>query len=292
MPAMRLIILIVFCLYFAPATLWAKSSVVGVSILPQKYFVERIAGDQVEVIVMVGDGYNPVTYEPKPKQLAQLNNALVFFLADVPFEKKWIRVFKSNYPNLKLVSIAKDIKFRKFHLSENGGHSHQVDQHGEQLDPHFWLNPLMVKIAAKTIRDTLSELDPQRVSIYEKNYQAFVNDLHSLDQYIRDKINNTQQKTFAVFHPSWGYFADAYGLKQIAIEVQNRQSGARTLNSTINAIKQNKVKTIFVQKQFSEVDAGMVARETGSQLISVNHLAENYIENMKHVANVFQEALR
>ena len=119
-----------------------------------------------------------------------------------------------------------------------------------------------------------------------------MDDLLSLDQYIKNKIPRTQQNKFAVFHPSWGYFADAYGLEQIAIEVQNRQSGAKTLNLTIKAIKRNNIKIIFVQKQFSETDALMVARQTGARLIRVNPLAENYIENMKNVSRLFAEALQ
>ena len=213
-------------------------------------------------------------------------------MAVVPFEKKWVRVFRKNYPHLKLVSITKDIKLKKFQSAESGEHSGHAEQHAGELDPHFWLNPLLVKTAARTIRDTLSELDPLRIQFYQKNYQAFVDDLLSLDQYIKHKIPRTQQNKFAVFHPSWGYFADAYGLEQIAIEVQNRQSGAKTLNLTIKAIKRNNIKIIFVQKQFSETDALMVARQTGARLIRVNPLAENYIENMKNVSRLFAEALQ
>lgn len=270
---------------------WTKTNVVGVSILPEKYFVERIAGEYVEVIVMVDEGYNPVTYEPKPKQLARLNNANVYFLAGVPFEKKWIRVFEKNHPRMKLVSLTREIKLRHFQRANGDVHVHDNTQHAHQLDPHFWLNPLLVKKAAKIIRDSLSELDPARKDFYYKNYQDFTGDLDKLDLQIKEKFLNAKRKQFAVFHPSWGYFADAYGLKQIAIEVQNRQTGAKTLNSTIKKIVQHNIKVIFVQKQFSSTDALMIAKETGAQVIEVNPLAENYIDNMKNVSNLIAEAL-
>lgn len=288
---MRMKFMLVFIMCCWSGLLVAKP-VVGVSILPEKYFVERIAGKSVDVIVMVGEGYNPVTYEPKPKQLTRLTEAEVFFLVGVPFEKKWIRVFKSQNPNMMLVSLADQVKLRQFSEVTVPGHSHGSHSHGDQLDPHFWLNPMLVKIVAKTILETLVELVPGEKNQYQQNYDVFIKDLDDLDQYIRKQMAAVRHKDFAVFHPSWGYFADEYGLKQIAIQVQNRQSGARTLHSIITEIKEHKIKTIFVQKQFSDTDAAMIARETGAKLVPINPLAENYINNLQQVSMLFAEALQ
>lgn len=266
---------------------------VGVSILPQKYFVERIAGDSVEVIVMVESGYNPATYEPRPKQLTNLNRASVFFLAGVPFETKWVKVFSKNNPSMVLVSMTNNIALRHYEESQAGKHSHgEEDDHSNNIDPHFWLNPLLVKVAAKTILDSFVEKNPSKEKFYLKNYRSFIHDLEKLDQKIREQLSKAKHKNFAVFHPSWGYFSDAYGLKQIAIEVQNRQSGARTLNETINRIKSLGIRVIFVQKQFSETDARMIARETETRLVQVDPLAENYLDNMKYISGVFSESLQ
>lgn len=280
-----------FILFSLPGILFAKS-VIGVSILPVKYFVERIAGDSVDVIVLVDEGYNPVTYEPKPKQLSRLRQAVVFFTVGVPYEKKWTRVFKDNNPGIKLVSLTQQIKLRKFESVADDSHSGAGHRHDNDLDPHFWLNPMLVKIAAKTIMQTLVEFNPDSSSQYSDNYQAFARDLDNLDQYIREQLDKVQHREFAVFHPSWGYFADAYNLRQIAIQVQNRQSGAKSLHNVISAIRKNRIKVIFVQKQFSDTDAGMVAREAGARLVQVNPLAKNYIDNMKKVSNLFVEALQ
>jgi len=290
---MRLSVLfsIVF-LGVSPIALAAPAVTIGVSILPQKYFVERIAGSDANVLVMVGGGYNPVTYEPSPRQLGELNKASIYFLAGVPFENKWVKIFSKNNPSMSLVSMSKDISLRGFDNMPSADHVHGDANHHDDYDPHFWLNPSLVKIAAMTIRDTLVKNDPARVNIYQKNYLAFAEDLDDLDRYIRDKLLNTKHKTFSVFHPSWGYFADAYGLKQIAIQVQNKQSGARTLNETINSIRAADIRVIFVQKQFSETDAQMIARETGAKLVQVDPLAENYLENMKRVSKEFSEALQ
>ena len=290
---MRLIIIFLLLLSCLPAPVLAKPIMtVGVSLLPQKYFVERVAGEAREIIVMAGAGYNPVTYEPKPKQLARLKQASIYFLAGVPFEKKWISVFERNNPDMKLVSLTQGMKLREYKFTVSELHSHGDASHHENIDPHFWLSPAFVEIAAKTILDTLIEKDPERQEMYQKNYSEFISDLRKLDKQLRIKLSNLKNKEFAVFHPSWGYFADAYGLKQVTIEAQNRQSGARTLNDTINKIRDMNIKVIFVQKQFSETDALMIGRETGARLVTVDPLAENYIENIDVVSTLFAEALQ
>lgn len=288
---MRVNSIIFLVLVSVPGLLMAKP-VVGVSILPVKYFVERIAGDSVDVIVIVDEGYNPVTYEPKPQQLSRLSQAVVFFTVGVPFEEKWMRVFKNNNPDIKLVSLTEKIELREFNTGSGDYHSDNGHAHKNELDPHFWLSPILVKIASNTIAQTLSELSPENLNLYTRNYQVFADELDNLDQYIRTRFDKVSHKEFAVFHPSWGYFADAYGLKQVAIQVQNRQSGARSLHTIISSIRKNKIKVIFVQKQFSDTDATMVARETGARVLQLNPLSENYIENMKEVANLFAEALQ
>lgn len=287
---LRIIFVLLLCCYI-PTAYSKAEGVIGVSILPQKYFVERIAGNNFEVIVMADAGYNPVTYEPKPKQIARMGKASIYFQAGVPFEKKWVEVFKRNNPELTLISLTKNLQLRKF---EGNGASHQ---HGDSsphssLDPHFWMNPAMVKIAAQTILNALIDYDPGNQSTYTENYRSFIADLEELDAFIRRSLSEVKHREFAVFHPSWGYFADEYGLKQIAIEVQNRQSGARSLNTTINVIRNLGIKTIFVQKQFSDTDAQMIARQTGARLVQVDPLDENYIENMKLVSRLFSEALQ
>ena len=286
---MRLVVYLVFLICFPVQAIAKADLVVGVSILPQKYFVERIAGSDVDVIVMVGEGYNPLTYEPKPKQLTHLSRASLYFLAGVPFERKWVQLFRDVNPSMKVVPLSREIKLRNFDASNN--HNHGAVDHGV-LDPHYWLNPLLVINVAATIRDALSVNNPERQKNYHENYLSFVKDLENLSLRIQQKLANTKLKEFLVFHPSWGYFADAYGLSQVAVEVQGRQAGAKTLNTLITKVKSMGAKVIFVQKQFSDRDARMIAKETGVRLVHIDPLAEDYMENMDMASRKFMEALQ
>lgn len=292
---MRLAIaLILICL--TPLAAYGKDRLtVGVSILPQKYLVERIAGDRVDVIVLVGSGFNPSTYEPKPKQLTRLSRAQLFFLTGVPFERKWISVFKDVNKEMKLVPLPAGIKRRLF--PDSTAHQHnakhdQKDNNHDKWDPHFWLNPVYAKMAAASIKDSLLTEDPGNAEFYRDNYEVLAQELTALNERIAAKLAQTRQKQFLVFHPSWGYFADAYGLSQVAIEVQGRQAGAKTLNNIINNVKQMDAKVIFVQKQFNDKDAKMIAQQTGVKLVQIDPLAEDYIKNMELASAKFYEALQ
>lgn len=289
--------LLVMVFMLSPATGFTKPVlIVGVSILPQKYFVERIAGDKASVIVLVGPGHNPATYEPKPRQLAQLEQAALYFQIGVPFETRWIETFRQINPDLKLVPLPSSIPLRPMSREVDAvadktaydhGHSHSSLQ-----DPHVWLNPRLVKHIAESIKTEFVTIDSKNREHYESRYQSFIGELDQLDHAIRQQLAGIKNRKFMVYHPSWGYFADEYKLQQIAIEVEGKQPGAKSLSRLIKQAQQNQVKVIFVQQQFSDRDAKTVADQVGAKLLVADPLAENYPENLLRVSRQFAEALQ
>ncbi|MGD8559857.1 MAG: zinc ABC transporter substrate-binding protein [Gammaproteobacteria bacterium] len=292
--AVSMVLLMAGTLVTAPVIVAAPALTVGVSVLPQKYFVERIAGENANVIVMVGPGHNPATYEPRPRQITQLHNARLYFLMGVPFEARWLKTIASVSPDMKLISLTEGVERLPMaaHESPAGHASNQDHQHGSLLDPHVWLSPVLVKKMAATIKDALIDADAERRQKYQLNYQQFIDDLDKLDQTIRQQLHNVRHRKFLVFHPSWGYYAQEYGLEQIAIERQGKQPGARSLAKIVNQARQQKIKVIFVQQQFSQRDAKTLARQIGASVVQVDPLAENYIDNLYDVTQKFVDALQ
>ena len=186
-----------------------------------------------------------------------------------------------------MVDLAEDIKKRPIDRIGDGGTSAAAGF----PDPHVWLSPPLARRMAARIRDVLTELDPAHRNEFARNDAAFAADLDALDQEIRARVSNLQQKAFLTFHPAWGYFADTYGLKQIAIESEGKEPGPRTLLQLIDQAKRLKIKVVFVEPQFSKSSAEMVAREIGGRVVAIDPLAQDYIRNMRHVADVFSEAL-
>ena len=252
-----------------------------VSILPQAYFVERIGGSYVDVEVLVGPGQSPATYEPTPKQMAELSRAQVYFRIGTPFEKGFIDKTKKTYKNLHIVDTRKGVPLRYFRHS-NGA---------EIPDPHIWLDPKRVKIQAQTIYETLSKFDPSHKSVFENNLQAFLADLDRIDSEISHTLTAVKGGKLYVFHPAYGYFAESYGLTQVAVEIEGKQPSAKQLKGLIESAKNDKVKVIFVEPQFAGKNAETIAREIGGAVVPINPLPGDYLENFRTMALLIREAL-
>lgn len=271
---------------------------VFVSILPQVYFVERVGGDRVAVSVMVGPGQSPATYEPRPKQMADLSQALFYFRIGVPFESAWIERIRKVNPRLKIVDTRRGIELRP--MKPGHGHGGQVhsretrpsDDGRREMDPHIWLSLRLVKKQAENICRALVSEDPAFRAYYEENLRLFSHDLDRVDQEIAGILSNLKTRKFMVFHPTWGYFARDYGLEQVPIESEGKEPSARELARVIKQAGENDIRVIFVQEQFSTHSAEVVARSIGGRVVPVNPLSEDYLNNMRKVAETFREVMQ
>lgn len=289
-------------------TLAADKIPIFVSIVPQKYFVQQICKDFADIQVMVQPGASPATYEPKPKQMADLSVAKLYFAIGVPFESAWLEKIKAANPKMEVVHTDRDIE--KLAMAAHHDHEDDGDQHTEEahhdgdehhredhyghggLDPHIWLAPPLVKSQARTVLETLTRIDPAHRSVYEANFQAFATRIDQLDTDLKRTFEDKKGLAFMVFHPSWGYFAHAYGLKQVPIEIEGKAPKPAQLQALIAHAKDHGVRVIFVQPQFSTKSAQVVAREIGAQVVFADPLAEEWMANLREVADRFKAALK
>ncbi|NCC24199.1 MAG: cation ABC transporter substrate-binding protein [Deltaproteobacteria bacterium] len=270
------------------APVQAQPLTIVTSIVPQEYFVERIAGPDVRIMAMVQPGASPASYEPTPEQMAALSKASVFFTIGVPFEKGWVPRMRTANPDLLFVDMGQGLERRPItgHRQDHGpGHVHE----GEILDPHVWLSPPLVRIMAQTIRDVLQELNPGQAHVYAANYQDFVREIDRLDLKIIDIFGHVpeQRRRFMVFHPSWGYFAHAYGLEQMAIERHGKEPGPRDMAEILSEAKKRGIEVIFVQPEFSTRNAETLARDIGANVVTVNPLTRDWSKNLLQAARAF-----
>jgi zinc transport system substrate-binding protein len=268
-------IIALIALLYSPNKSWAEPIPVFVSILPQKYFVERIGKEHVKVEVMVGPGESPATFNPNPKKMSLLSQAKLYFSIGVPFESIWIDRIQSTYSNLQFIAL---------HNEQTIGHDHS---HG---DPHVWTSPAKVRIMAEKIKKTLARIKPDQEKYFAQNLQAFHNDLDALDKDIREILARSDNRRFMVFHPAWSYFAKDYGLEQISIEAGGKEPGARSLQKIIARGKRLGIKVIFVQKQFSLSIAEKIAKMIGASVREMDPLAEDYLDNIRRTATAISGA--
>ncbi|PKL43725.1 MAG: ABC transporter substrate-binding protein [Candidatus Riflebacteria bacterium HGW-Riflebacteria-1] len=258
------------------------------SILPQKYFVEKIASGLVDVEVLVGSGMSPHTFEPLPQQMSRLSRASIFFLVGVPFEQSLTQRLSAICPDLKLVNTDKGVT-RRLMSSNDGGHEHGEDCVHEPgaPDPHIWLDPVLVIIQAENIAAALSEALPDHKERLAAGLQNFTDELRALDEELTAKLAPVKGETILVFHPAFGYFADRYGLEQQAVEIEGKEPGPRQLADLIRQCRRQNIHTVFVQKQFPVAAAQTIARAINGTVMPIDPLAEDYVDNLRQ----FGEAL-
>jgi zinc transport system substrate-binding protein len=260
---------------------------VAVSIPPLGYFVERIAGERVTPLVVVEAGQSPHSYNPTPKEVAALSKARVFFRVGVGFEESLVPRVERIFPAMKIVDLRKGIPLRMMGGHEqctHEGHDHDHHHHGGRPDPHSWLSPECAKIQARTICDTLSELDPPKRELYERNLKTFIEDLERVDERIAAALKPYAGREVFVFHPAFGYFLEEYGLVQVPVEIEGKEPTARQLATLIERARSAGVRIIFVQPQFSTKSAEAVADAIGGVVMPLDPLAADYLDNLQAMA--------
>lgn len=264
---------------------------VFVSVLPLKYFVERVGGPHVITEVMVGPGQSPATYEPAPRQMSRLGQADLYFRVGVPFERVWMPRLADLNHRMRIVDLRDGVDVRRLeehhHDDDHEAKAAVASHHENNRDPHIWTSPIAARIMADHIRATLTSFDPLHAQDYQAGYASLAADLARLDTELHNRLARVTHRKFLVFHPSWGYFADAYGLQQIAIEAEGKEPGPRALAGIITMARQENIRVIFVQQQFSRATATTVARAIGGKVVAIDPLAENYIENLRKAADAF-----
>jgi zinc transport system substrate-binding protein len=256
--------------------------VVFVSIVPQKYFVDKISGGTINCLVMVPPGTNAHSYEPHPAQMALLSKSKAYFSIGLEFEGPWLPKFATLSPAMRIVhtdSLVPKIAMDKGPGAASAGDRHSHDMGG--LDPHIWLSPALVKIQASTIAAALGEIVPLHRDTFKKNCDIFLHDIDSLEKQLRqllpcDSAALLHPKVFLVFHPTWGYFAKDFCLKQVAIEAEGKEPNPRLMKSILDTAKSYGIRMVFVQPEFSRKSAEVIAHELGANVLDADALAYDW----------------
>lgn len=261
----------------------------AVSVLPQKYFVEKIAGDSIDIFVVVPPGANPATYEPSPSDMRKMSSAAVWFTIGVPFETPWLPRFTGSSTDLRIRSTIENIERLPIDRYTAAGREtlpgHQ-DHDGGSPDPHVWLAPELVRSQAAVIADELSLLDRSGANGYTNNLNVFNTEIDSLQKAIRLLIDTGSSGSFIVFHPAWGYFADEFGLIQIPIETAGSEPSPREMSLLVDYARENDIRAVFVSPQFSTSSAASIAAEIGAAVDYIDPLEEDWGSNLIKVAEL------
>jgi zinc transport system substrate-binding protein len=251
-----------------------------VSILPLKYFVEKIADSTLQVKVLVPPGSSPEMYEPTPNQLVEFSQSDIYFsIGLLDFEKGLEPKLKDGYKTkyINLSNGANLIEGSCSHGEEHKGHNHGVD-------PHIWTSTKEVKHIAQVILDNLTVTYPSYKERFTLNYSKFIAEIDSLDLEIKGILAKSEVKAFLIYHPALGYFARDYSVTQMSIEEEGKNPSAKGMLDVINKSKALGIKSILSQSQFDTHNSQAIAMEIGGDVVKVDPLAENWAEGMVQIA--------
>ena len=254
---------------------------VAVSIAPVAWLAGEIGGADVTVVTLLGPNDSPATYAPGPRDLIALGDARAWLLAGVPFESAWAARIQADRPDLMLIDLTAGLPSRP----TDGGNA----GHGA-ADPHRWTDPALFARMADPVLQTLAELAPEHADEFRRRHAAVVSALADLDQELARTLAPHAGRSFMAVHPSWGYFADAYDLRQIAIEQDGHDPGPKSLAEVIDRAREENVRVLLVQRQFSRRTAEAVAAELDARLVAADPLAADYGPSLRRVAKTLAES--
>lgn len=286
---------------------------VSVSIPPQKYFVEKIAASTLDINVIIPASTDEHNFDFKPATMKKLEKSDIYFTIGLEFERVFADKFQSNFANLQVIDTGKDLRNlatshthskddHDEHHNHAGHDDHDHDEHAHgkdehhahkhsnshethgENDPHIWLDPILVKIQASTIAKALIAKYPQNKALYEANLAQFQAELDALNAEISALFEKSKNKKFIIYHPSLGYFAARYHLVQISVEIEGKEPKTKDLQRLMSVAKKEKIKTIFVQKGFSQNAAKSLAKELKASVVELNHLSDDYSKNLLEIA--------
>ena len=260
-----------------------EKPIITVTLEPLRYFTEAIVGDNYQVVSMVPKGSSPESYDPTPQQLVNLSQSKAYFrIGYIGFEQAWMEKLEANCPDMKVYDTSIGID-----LIRGEGHWHGDHFHEGGVEPHIWNSTPNALIIADNIYKALCELDATHQTDYQKRLDALKETIRQTDENVKALLKNAD-KTFLIYHPALSYFARDYGLKQISIEEGGKEPSPAQLKALIETCRKEKIHTIFVQQEFDQRNAQLIADELGIKVVSINPLSYDWTDEMENTARSLQ----
>jgi len=297
-----LITILSFFLLTACVTKQANETVVTVTIEPQRYFAEKIAGDKFKINCVVPAGQSPETYDPTPQQMIQIGRSIAYLrIGPIGFEQAWMDKIRENNPKLQVFDTSEGMNLLTDtedddHAHEHGTHDHDAHageeahhHHHGGVDPHIWSSIAGAKVVAWNTLNAFIELDPDNTEYFWQNYNKLVDEIDKTNTEIKQLLDPLTDRTFIIYHPALTYFANEFNLTQLCIEMDGKEPSPAQLKRLVETARANNARVVFIQQEFDQKNAELIAKETGCKLTVINPLAYDWTKEMIHIAKALAD---
>lgn len=286
--------------------------IVAVGIVPEATFVQKVAGDIVEVVTLIPPGNSPANYQPTAGEMQALSDAKIYFTLQMPTEEANILPKVSDFnEDIKIINLRNVVSevypllTMEHNHDEDHGEEHEQDHDGdeqdhdgdehdeheqdhdseeheqESVDPHLWLSPKRAIVMVQSIADELSAIDEDNKQLYQDNAKSYIAEIKKLDTEIQQEAASIDNKSFLIYHGAYGYFADDYDFEMNVIEIQGKQATAVEIQEVVEHTMKNEITTVFYQEEFDDSQAQTIAEEIGGRVEKVSPLSPNYIQGIR-----------
>ncbi len=265
-----------------------EKPVITVSILPLKTFVEKIAGNDFEINVLLPPGASPAAFSLVPSQLKKITRSAYWLrIGHIGFEYSWKDKIQQVNLKMKVVDLSEGLNLIE---SEVQPDSEQNSTGG--INPHTWLSPTLVKQMAGRITEELSLLNPEKKEVYRKNYSQFAQEINQLDAEIKNALNDFGGREFIMFHPSLAYYAREYNLVQHSLEPGGKEPTPQRMARLVDFAKKENIRVIYIQSDLDLEQARVFAEEIDGEIVQMWPLNPAWAENLQDITKMLVRHFR
>lgn len=261
---------------------------ISVTIEPQRYFAEKIAGDLFQINCVTPAGQSPETYDPTPQQMVQISQSQAYFrIGEIGFEQAWMKNLQSQNPDMVVFDLSEGMELIKNEEeAHEEGEAHHHHHHHGSVDPHIWTSISGARVIAQNTCQAFIKLDPENQEVYRAGYQRLIEEIDSTEAEMKQLLQPLAGTAFIIYHPALTYFAREFGLKQLCIELDGKEPSPAQLKQLLETATQSGAKVVFVQQEFDQKNAELIAKETGCRLVTINPLSYNWQDEMIRLATI------
>ncbi|MDQ3032819.1 MAG: metal ABC transporter substrate-binding protein [Myxococcota bacterium] len=281
---------------------------VAVSIFPLYDVARRVAGDRLDVVLVLPPGRSEHGYDPTPREMARVANARMALVVGLEMDEWAERIVRgASDAEPEIVRLGPQLSPRHMsahevglelehqphereHDHDEGEHEHEEhEEHGEHgeheapghdehhhhaggLDPHFWLDPVRMQRAAALMSDAFARLDPEGASGYRERAARVDREIGAAHAAVEERARGWSHRTMVTFHGSFGYFADRYDLRIAAVlePFPGREPTPRYMQEVLGAIRGSGAAALFSEPQLDPRPARVIAAQAGVPLFELD----------------------
>ncbi|MDR1880666.1 MAG: zinc ABC transporter substrate-binding protein [Tannerellaceae bacterium] len=268
-----------------------ERAVISVTIEPQRYFAEKIGGADYVIYTVVPSGQSPETYDPTPQQMLRIGDSRAYLqIGYIGFEQAWMHTIRENNPDLAVFDLSEGIALAGH---DAAGHSHDGDSHSHHhhtgVDPHVWSSIGGAKVIARNTLDAFLSIDGDRADYYRQNYTLLMKEIEETEAVVDSLLRPLAGRAFVIYHPALTYLAAEYDLLQLCIEMEGKEPSPSHLKELVEQARAYKAGVAFIQREFDQKNAALIAEETGCRLVPINPLSYHWNVEMIHIARALSD---